>query len=53
LYRVIDLKIGWQAFQVTRNPATARTKQPCDQNTAGILLQACRACLPSSIVGFF
>src|ERR1700675_2055573 len=27
LYRVIDLKIGWQAFQVTRNPATTRTKQ--------------------------
>src|SRR5260370_39979296 len=22
LYRIIDLKIGWQAFHVTRNPAT-------------------------------
>src|ERR1700675_576171 len=27
LYRVIDLMIGWQAFQVIRHPATTRTKQ--------------------------
>src|SRR6266851_2588772 len=39
LYRIIGLEIGWQAFQVTRDPASVRAKQSCELNAARILLQ--------------
>jgi hypothetical protein len=39
LYRIIGLEIGWQAFQVTRDPAAVWTKQSCELNAARILLK--------------
>ncbi len=39
LYRIISLETGWQAFQVSRDPAPVRGEQSCELTAARILLQ--------------
>ena len=39
LHRIIGLEIGWEAFQITCDPAAVWAKQSCELNTTRILLQ--------------